>query len=194
MTERSQDAASPTLQQSFEAQRPALDLPTEPVACDAEPRTIGVAFAAFNKTVDLQVETAPTTGEDALVAQVLTSYESLSPEDFAQSWRDYASDPHMGVGTSWVGVVDQEAVDHWLASDALATALAAYPPYSPRRVRLHDLHVTHIGHTRAAATYRVEEEHTNGQRSAGNGAAVLMNVAGQGWRIVVVTKGGRGEI
>ena len=69
-----------------------------------------------------------------------------------------------------------------------------YAGQSPRRVRLHDLHVTHIGHTRAAATYRVEEEYTNGQRSAGNGGAILMNVAGQGWRIVVVTKGGRGEI
>lgn len=207
MTERRNNAADGQLQAAFDAQASSLNLPSEPAPCDAEARTIGVAFAVFKKTVDLQAAPAASPGapgtlsvsaadgtDDASIAQTLRGYESLSPEDFAKGWRNHASDPHMGVGTSWVGIVDQEAVDHWLSSDALAKARAAYPPFSPRRVHLHDLHVTYIGQSRAAATYRVEEEHTNGQKSAGNAAAILMNVAGQGWRIVVVTKGGRGEI
>ena len=193
------------MQEAFEAQSGALGLPSETV-CETDSKTVGVAFAIFKKTVEVQTAAAPVAAKSGLtlseadgqdddsIVEVLRGYEGMSPEDFAKGWRGFASEPHMGVGTNWVGIVDQEAVDHWLGSDALAKARTAFPPFSPRKIHLHDLHVTYIGAGRAAATYRVEEEHTNGQKTAGNAAAILMNVAGQGWRIVVVTKGGRGEI
>ncbi len=201
MSERRKDAAEASMQAAFAAQVSTLNLPADST-CENDSRTIGVAFAVFKKTVDLK--TAPAAAQppgavpsgsasDAAIGQVLRGYESLAPDQFAQHWRDFASDPHMGVGMSWVGVVDGQAVDHWLKSDSLAKAVAAFPPQSPRKVKLHDLHVTYIGDSRAAATYRVEEEHANGKKSAGNAAAILMHVDGKGWRVVVVTKGGRGE-
>ena len=203
MDRRKEDQDGSRLQQAFAAQSAELGLPAESV-CDPDTRTIGVAFAAFKKTVSVQMA-APAPGgltaspgddsaSDAAITAVLQGYESLSPETFGAQWRNYATDPHMGVGTSWVGTVDDDAVAHWLKSDALAKAIAAVPPHSPRRVTLQNVQIVYIGSGRAAATYRVEEQHANGQTSAGNAAAVLMNVAGAGWRIAVVTKGGRGEV
>jgi len=204
MDRQRDDHRSSSLQQAFSAQSQALGLPAEQV-CDPDTRAIGIAFAMFKKSVEVDVAapTAATAGggyagqdssSDAAITSVLQGYESLSPETFGSQWRNYATDPHMGVGTSWVGTVDDEAVVHWLESDALAKAIAAFPPYSPRRVTLQNVQIVYIGFGRAAATYRVEEQHANGQASAGNAAAVLINVAGAGWRIAVVTKGGRGEV
>lgn len=204
MDRRRENERSSSLQQAFAAQAEDLGLPAESV-CDPDTRAIGIAFAMFKKSVEVNVAT-PTavapggayagqdSSSDAAITSVLQGYESLSPQTFGAEWRNYATDPHMGVGTSWVGTVDDDAVAHWLKSDALAKAIAAFPPYSPRRVTLQNVQIVYIGFARAAATYRVEEQHANGQTSAGNAAAVLLNVAGAGWRIAVVTKGGRGEV
>ena len=203
MERRKEEERSSSLQRAFAEQSAELRLPAENV-CDPDTRTIGVAFAAFKKTVSvqmappapggLQASAGEDSASDAAITAVLQGYESLSPETFAAQWRNYATDPHMGVGTSWVGTVDDDAVAHWLKSDALAKAIAAFPPHSPRQVTLQNVQIVYVGSGRAAATYRVEERHANGQTSAGNAAAVLMNVAGAGWRIAVVTKGGRGEV
>lgn len=206
MTSRRRDAAAEGLQSAFDEQIPSLGLPAES-SCDADVRAIGVAFAAASKAVSVQIAepsaaapsgAASPMGDDAsqngAITAVLQGYESLSPADFAANWRNYATDPHMGVGTSWVGTVNDDAVQYWLKSDALQRALAAYPCYTPRKVTLQDVQIVYIGSARAAATYRVTEQHTNGATSAGNAAAVLMNTADQGWRIVVVSKGGRGEV
>jgi hypothetical protein len=198
MTSRNEDGAATRLEHAFGL--PEADLPVE-VQCDPDTRTIGVAFAAFKKSVQVNLAQPPAVttaavgadADDAAITKTLQGYESLSPSDFGSQWRNYATDPHMGVGTSWVGTVDDDAVAHWQQSDALAKAVAAYPPYSPRQVTLQDVAITYIGTGRAAATYRAVEQHTNGQQTAGNAAAILMNTTA-GWRICVVTKGGRGEI
>jgi len=203
MTSRNDDAAASAIERAFAEQSRSLNLPVD-AACDADTRAIGIAFATFKKSLQVNLaETAPapsavsaTAGadaSDAAIRAILQGYESLSPETFGAQWRNYATDPHMGVGTNWVGTIDDDAVDFWLKSESLAKAIAAFPPYSPRRVELQDVLITYIGSGRAAATYRAVEQHTNGEQSAGNAAAVLMNTADQGWRIVVVTKGGRGE-
>lgn len=169
----------------------------EPAELDA--RCVGVAFMVFSRTVDLDLEApehAPS-GEtaDAFAAGIqshLEEWESLAPEELAARWRDFASDPYIGVGPSWVGIIDQDAVERWLASDDLAEAKRTHPPYTPRRVTLSNLQVVALGPARAVATYRVAEEYQNGAVSAGNTFAVLMHVAG-GWRIAVASKGTRHE-
>src|SRR5262245_38816527 len=105
MTSNRDAAAEARLQEAFAEQEAQLDLPPEST-CDADVRTIGVAFAAASKSVSVQMaapESAPAGAQslmdesgtsNAQITAVLTGYESLGPENFASEWRDYASDPH----------------------------------------------------------------------------------------------------
>jgi hypothetical protein len=154
MDRRKEDQRASSLQQAFAAQSEELGLPAESV-CDPDTRTIGVAFAAFKKTVSVQMAApapgAPqaSAGEDSAADAAITPCSRAMSRSrrrtFGAAWRNYATDPHMGVGTSWVGTVDDEAVAHWLKSDALAKAIAAFPPHSPRRVTLQNVQIVYIG-------------------------------------------------
>lgn len=154
-------------------------------------QTFGAAFAMASKMVSVspgQVEAAVKQGDP--IEDLVGRWEGLSPQEMESSWRDYATDPYVGFGEGWVGKVDQAAIDHWIGSSELKKALADYPIYSPRKVKIENLQVVHLGADRAAATYRVEEEHTNGKVTAGNAVAVLM-LDGGSWKIVAASKGGR---
>lgn len=184
------------IQEAFDRAAEELDLTVVPAAAAAGARTVGVAFAMLSKAVDVKPESSPEpvgAADDAEIHKVVTGYESLDPKSFSRLWREYATDPHMGVATGWVGTVDQKAVEHWLESDELAQAEKDMPSHSPRHVKISDVRIVYLGSTRAVATYRVEEEHKNGKTSAGNGTAILMKLEGKGWKIVVVSKGGRAE-
>ncbi len=184
------------LQADFDRQADALGLRTEAFA-SAEACTVGVAFAIASKTVSVATPAAaaaPGSTDDAAIGTLLNGYESLGPQDFASNWRNYATDPHLGIGPSWAGVVDQNAVQYWLGSASLADAVKNYPMSTPRKVTLKNLAIVYIGGTRASATYRVEEQHTNGKLTAGNTAAILIKVDGAGWRIIAATKGGRADV
>lgn len=161
------------------------------------PRCVGVAFAAFSPEV--QVETAPeelaAADQAALEQEILShleAWESLPPQEFAERWEEYATDPYVGVGPHWVGLVDEDIVATWLESDELEEALRTHPPYSPRRVTLSHLQLTHLAPSRVLAAYRVKEEYENGNVTAGNTFAVLYRVA-DGWKIGVASKGTRHE-
>jgi hypothetical protein len=195
--EGSGPAPGSELQQAFDRAAGDLGLSFEPMFPGTDDTvTIGLAVAAFSRTVDVKVATtAPpvdSTDDDA-IKTLLQGYESLDPTIFKDQWRNYATDPHMGVGLSWVGLVNEHAVDHWLETKALADAMVAYPPYSPRKLQLNDLRIMYIGDTRAVATYQVEEEYTNGRTTVGNHACILFRVQALGWRIAVATKGGVAE-
>lgn len=185
------------LQQAFDKAAGDLGLSFEPMFPGTDDTvTIGMAVAAFSRTVDVKVaNTAPPVDstDDESIAALLHGYESLDPTIFKAQWRNYATDPHMGVGLSWVGLVNEHAVDHWLETKALADAMTAYPPSSPRKLQLNDMRIVYIGHTRAVATYQVEEEYTNGRTTVGNHSCILFRVQGVGWRIAVATKGGVAE-
>jgi hypothetical protein len=195
--EGSGPAPGSDLQQEFDRSAGDLGLSLEPRLPSAdETVTIGMAVAIFSRTVDVKVAASPppvdSTDDDAIKA-LLHSYESLDPSIYKDHWRKYATDPHMGVGLSWVGLVNEHAVDRWLETKALANAMAAYPPHSPRKLELNDLRIMYIGDTRAVATYQVEEEYTNGRTTMGNHSCILFRVERLGWRIAVATKGGVAE-
>ena len=196
--EGSGPAPSSDLQQEFDREAGDLGLSLEGKLPSAEETvTVGVAIAFFSRAVDIKVPTAPppvdSTDDDAIKALV-HGYEALDPTIFKDQWRRYATDPHMGVGLSWVGLVNEHAIDRWLATKALANATAAYPPHSPRKIQLNDLRIMYIGDTRAVVTYQVEEEYTNGRPpTLANHSCILFRVEKVGWRIAVATKGGVAE-
>jgi hypothetical protein len=185
------------LQQAFDQAAGDLGLSFEPMFPGTDDTvTIGMAVAAFSRTVDIKVmASAPpvdSTDDDA-IRDLIQCYESLDPTIFPDRWRNYATDPHMGVGLSWVGLVHEHAVQHWLETKALADAMAAYPPFSPRHLQLNDFRIMYIGDTRAVVTYQVEEEYRNGKTTVGNHSCILFRVEKVGWRIAVATKGGVAE-
>jgi hypothetical protein len=190
-------ASDSPLQKAFDQAAGDLGLSVEPrVPSPDETVTIGIAVAIFSRAVDINVATsAPpvdATDDDA-IQSLVHGYESLDPTIFPDQWRNYATDPHMGVGLSWVGLVHEHAVQRWLETKALADALAAYPPFSPRHLQLNDFRIMYIGDTRAVVTYQVEEEFTNGKTTVGNHSCILFRVDKVGWRIAVATKGGVAE-
>jgi hypothetical protein len=173
----------------------AEELPLELIDADVEVRCVGVAFIISQRTIDVPVDTADesTVSASTEIAAHLLGFESLSPADFPQRWREYATDPYVGVGVGWVGTIDEKAVDEWLHSSALAEAEEALPTFSPRHVKLSNLQLVALGPGRYLATYRVEETYRNDEVSAGNTFAVLFRVRDQGWRIAVASKGTRHE-
>ena len=173
-----------------ELEEPAA--PTPPAPGEPESAALGIAApTAGAAAAPSDAETAA--GDEAAIRDHLQRWESLTPEQFAASWRDLATDPYVGVGPGWVGVIDQATVDQWMKSADLQEAMASHPPFTPRRVTLSNLQVVWLGPSRVVATYRAEETYTNGALAAGNTFAVLMNVRGRGWRIAVASKGTRHE-
>jgi hypothetical protein len=187
----------------------AADLVLAHATAGVEARCVGVAFAAYQRTIDAQlddsagaaprestaevVDLASPSAEEPAIRKLLESWEALSPERFGASWRDYATEPYVGIGPGWVGVIDQATVDQWLGSPELREAMVTHPPHSPRQVTISGLQLVWLGAARVVATYRAEETYTNGKLAAGNTFAVLMKIAGVGWRITVASKGTRHE-
>lgn len=163
----------------------------------SEPRCIGVAFAAFSPEVEVDTAAGDLVAADqtALEEEIrshLEGWESLAPEQFSERWTDYATDPYVGVGPRWVGLVDDDTVEAWMESEELEEALRTHPPFSPRRVTLTGLQVTHLAPSRVLVAYRVKETYRNEKTAAGNTFAVLYQTS-DGWKIGVASKGTRHE-
>ena len=189
------DPRTPRPEAAAAVARLADELPLQLVDAGIEARCVGVAFADIRRTVDVELDSAerPTPTSQTEIEEHLEGWESLAPNEFAARWREYATDPYVGVGPGWVGTVDEEGVEHWLKSPDLAEAEQTHPSYSPRHVTLSNLQLIALGPGRYVAVYRVEETYQNGKVSAGNTFAVLMNVRDKGWRIAVASKGTRHE-
>jgi hypothetical protein len=183
-----------SLQSAFDRLADGLDLRLEAPQNESRLRTIGIAIACIRRIVDAEIEKdAPPIGatDDRAIGEVIRGYETMAPEEFVRRWKEFSTDPHVGIGWSWLAPINTEVVDGWLEREELKEVLRAFPPYSPRRITISDLRIVYIGDTRAAATYRIEEEHTNSKVSGGNTVAILMKIDKAGWKIVAVSKGGR---
>ena len=183
------------LEEGLADQLESLDLEVE--EGQLEPRCIGVAFAMFSPEIEVDTAeddrlTADRASLEEEIRSHLEGWESLSPKEFADRWREYATDPYVGVGPHWVGLVDEDTVEEWLESEDLKEALRTHPPFSPRRVSLTGLELTHLAPSRILAAYRVEESYENGETTVGNTFAVLFRT-GDGWKIGVASKGTRHE-
>ena len=176
---------------------PTAPTPPPPGSGDATQEASGAAIQPLVQTTEAtapaSAEGTATAAPEQAVRDHLQRWESLTPEQFAASWRELATDPYVGVGPGWVGTIDGKTVEQWMQSPDLREAMEIHPPYSPRRVTLSNLQLTWLGAARVVATYNAEETYTNGKVAAGNTFAVLMHVRDGGWRIAVASKGTRHE-
>lgn len=179
------------LQKAFAAAAEGLDLRLAP-AENGGVRCVGVAFACIPLVSYDTVDPVPVDkDDDREIEKLIREVESLSYDDFRARWRDYLNDPHVAVTTEGLVMVDQDVIDKWFDSEKFKQFVGEFEPLSPRGAKIHKIHITYHGPLQATATYRVEEEHRRDKQTAGNQTAILVKLEKLGWRIVVVTKGGR---
>ena len=184
-----------SLQAKFDEQADGLGLALE----QPEDRTkfFGLAFlmlddaAVRTEAADTEVAEELREVDEQAIQALLYNWESRAPEQLVAEWRQFATDPYIGVGDSWAGVITQQTYDAWLQSERRHNLEKDAPPYSPRRITISNVNIVYILPTKAVVTYRVEEQYKNGRRAAGNTAVILFNVKDKGWRIAVDNKGGR---
>jgi hypothetical protein len=188
------------VQQAFDRAADGLGLRLEPVSAREggdDVRIVGTAFVAFNKSIDYELmESPPPVGaaDDTAITSILMAYETVSPADLAQNWRQYATDPHIAVADGWVAQVTDKTFRKWLRSDEYEEWTEEYPMFSPRHVQVTNLNIVYIGRVRAVVTYHLQEEFTNGTVAAGNGSASLFKLEGGQWRIVSIHKRVKEEV
>jgi hypothetical protein len=180
-----------SLQQAFDQAAEGLDLRLEPSA-GGPARTVGIAFVC-TPIVRYDILDSPPPIEredDQQIQDIIRAWESLSTEELRASWRDYTADSYIGVAREGLVKVDQKIIDKWLGSDEYAQHQQSYPPFSPRRVNVSQIHIVYIARDHACATYRVTESFVNGKVLASNLATILAKLENGGWQIVVATKHG----
>lgn len=164
---------------------------------EPSPRIVGTAFVAFGKSLDAELMASPPQvgdTDDAAITAVINDYESLDPADLARHWRRYATDPHIAIADGWIASVSEQDFDRWLESSDLEEWMQEYPPFSPRRVQITNVHIVYIGKARAVVTYHIQEESANGKVAAGNGSASLFKMQDGQWRITTVHKRVKEEV
>jgi hypothetical protein len=114
---------------------------------------------------------------------MIQGWEQLDPNDAGERWREFATDPFVGVGRGAVGIMDDQAYRKWRESAELKQDLAEFPPYSPRRIRISNLRRVFVGNTTAAVTYSVEEEYQNGKVRVTNAGAMALKIDQKTWKI-----------
>lgn len=190
-------------QQAFDRAAEGLDLKLERSSSPGKTegddvRIVGTAYAAvMAKATQFDLMDSPPpvgAADDAAITAVITTYESLSPEDLVQQWTQLALDPHVAIADTWYKALDKKDFRHWLRSDELAQMQQDYPPFTPRHVQITNLNIVYIGDARAVATYHLHEEFTNNKVAAGNSAASLAKLEGGQWRIVAIHKRVKKEI
>ena len=191
------------VQQAFDQAAGGLDLRLERSSREdakeqGEIRIVGTAVSvSFAKATRFDLMDSPPpvgAADDATINAVITSYETLDPQDLAEQWRDFAIDPHVVIADGWFKVFDQKDFRHWLRSDEWEEAQQEYPMFSPRHVQVTNLNIVYIGDARAVATYHLQEEFTNSTVAAGNSAASMAKLEGGHWRIVAIHKRVKQEI
>lgn len=121
--------------------------------------------------------------DDSDITKIITEWESLHPDDVLRRINVLATQPYSAIGTDFAILVTDETIRQWFESKDFLDGMLDFPISNPRKVKVSNLQITYLGRSRACATYRVEEEHTNGRVSAGNSAAFLAKTDG-GWKIV----------
>ena len=155
------------------------------------PPFYNLAWPGYHRSHDYEITQDPppvAAEDDAAIAGVALRYHSLSPEEFAASWREVATDPYYSFQKEGVVPVNDGLIQAWLRGPELAGFQERFPLASPRRVQLHGLQILYVGNSRAVVTYRLEEEGRDGQVLAGNGSLIVVKVEGKGWRVVALVK------
>jgi hypothetical protein len=183
------------LQQSFDREAADLDLRLEP-AGGAETRAVGAAIClnGFISYDLISGKRPPGPADDQQIKSLIRGLESLPWAELPRRWREFLHDPYILVTSKGVLKSDQEVVDHWLASRELQEFLQEYPPHAPRKVKITQIKIVYIGSDRASATFRVQERFTNDKTLAANMTMIFVHLEHEGWRILVMTKGGRQEV
>lgn len=184
------------LQAEFAAAADGLSLPLE-TTDEQERCAIGIALIPIVPSTPIihtgRVPEVSPYGkdDDVSIREIIKRWESVSAFDLLEAWRELATEPFVAVGDHWVTSLDLGIIKQGLESQQFAAQQIDYPPYEPRKVTVSKLKIVHIGHTKAVATYQVQEEYRNGKVFAGNSAAVLMKHPNLEWRITVFTKHNR---
>lgn len=141
-------------------------------------RDIGAVFFAARRLAEVPHE-APVAflaeNENDAIRSLLEGWERLSPEERRTSWKDFVTDPLIGVGRGFVGEFDQDSFDRW--ADDAELRQRYYPHGSGGEVSIENLEITYSGPGTAVASYRIEYPD-----SAVNGGALLLK-SNEGWRI-----------
>lgn len=124
---------------------------------------------------------------DSAIADLITRWENLKPQEMLDRYREFALDPYVAVG-EWMVMINRETIESWLRGDRLTAALKKRPHLDSRRLEVQQLRIVYIGRNKACATYHLVETYTdNPMTFSGNGAVFLVHVA-EGWKIAAYTK------
>ncbi len=121
----------------------------------------------------------------ARIKKTIRGWERLTPAHYAEKYTRYALPAYLVLLHDGVGLVEEEG-EEVEGNDAFAERLARSPVYSPRKVKVKKVRVTHLGGMRVVATYTVDEKFADGKEFHGNAMAVLVKTE-RGWRIAIAT-------
>jgi hypothetical protein len=179
---------SDALQDAFDTQAGSLGLEFDP------PNVYGRDIGAFVRRRRAVVEpgvphtlTPPGNEDDQILAAVIHGWELLDPDQAGLYWKQFATDPFVAVGRGAIGIMDDEAYRLWRDSDELRKDLEAFPPFSPRRIRILNLRTSYVGFTTATATYTVEEDYQNARTRFTNASLILLKIDPGTWKIAAET-------
>lgn len=184
------------MQEAFERQAEGLGLdPAGPASSPTPGRMVGIAAVGTHSLVEFEHDKPPTPQGDLdrqAIEETVTKFESLHPKDFLREWRHIATNPYVGIGEDQMGTIEEEGARSFFDSEDFKETLRLFPPFEPRNLTLSEMEIVFIGLTRAAATYRAEEEFTNGKYKVDNCCAILVKLD-DGWKVCAVTTKDRGE-
>ena len=188
MSESREVQESRRRREAFDEMAPELGFELKETSFEIGEHTdLGLFFGAFASPVmsyDVVEDETPTNDDDKEIEECIVGWETLSPSDYCDNYTEFANDSYLLLGAEGIGHVGAD--DHEEDSEEFEEILENYPVHDPRKVKVKNVKVTHMGGMRASATYKVEEQFTNGTEFSGNATAVLAKLD-QGWRIVIAT-------
>jgi PAS domain-containing protein len=176
------------LQPKFDAQAASLGL--ELNAPNAYGRDIGVFVRFIAAVVDVGVpKSADEPGErdDAALSALIRAWEELDPDEIGKRWKDYATDPFIGIGRGVIAYMNDVGYRLWRYSEELRRELEEFPPYSPRQVDINEMRVRYVGRTTAVATYSVAEKYRNGRVRVTNAGVMALKIPDGSWKVAAET-------
>jgi len=154
-------------------------------------RTVGIlAFhGAPSPLVETDLKEIGAAESDGPIAELITRWENLTPQQLLKQHKKLALDPFVAFG-EWVVPIDHNRIEAWLHGEYLARALAERPRLESRSIEVQKIKIVYIGRNKAVATYRVVERYQDSPKVySGNAAVILVHLA-KGWRIAGYTKDG----
>lgn len=198
--DRGDASSEKRMQEAFEPQAEGLGLDPPAPADTSTPsgtpsRMVGIAAVGTHSLVEFEHDRPPEPHGDPdreAIEDVITKFESYHPEEFLKEWRHIATNPYVGIGEDQMGSIEEEGARSFFNSDDFKETLRLFPPHEPRKMVISQMEIVFIGLSRAAATYRAEEEFQNGKHKVDNCAAILVKLD-DGWKVCAVTTKDKGE-